>query len=54
VEPRLSPRPDRNGDTPTGCGIAYARRSGSVVATVGEVEIDRRTGKVRAEIHRRA
>ncbi|HKM72771.1 MAG TPA: molybdopterin cofactor-binding domain-containing protein [Stellaceae bacterium] len=32
----------------TGRHIAYAQRSGSVVAIVGEVEIDRRTGKVRA------
>ena len=41
-----SPRPDRNGDTLTGRGIAYAQRSGAVVAIVAEVEIDRRSGKV--------
>jgi nicotinate dehydrogenase subunit B len=29
-----------------GRGIAYAQRSGAVVAIVAEVEIDRRTGKV--------
>ncbi len=30
----------------TGRGIAYAQRSGAVVAIVAEVEIDRRSGKV--------
>jgi nicotinate dehydrogenase subunit B len=45
-EPRPSPRPNRAGDTLTGRGIAYAQRSGAVVAIVAEVEIDRRTGKV--------
>ena len=45
-EPRRSPNPDRNGDTLTGRGIAYAQRSGAVVAIVAEVEIDRHTGKV--------
>ena len=46
ADPRPSPRPDRNGDTLTGRGIAYAQRSGAVVAIVAEVEIDRHTGKV--------
>jgi nicotinate dehydrogenase subunit B len=45
-EPHPSPKPDRGGDTLTGRGIAYAQRSGAVVAIVAEVEIDRRTGKV--------
>jgi nicotinate dehydrogenase subunit B len=45
-EPRPSPRPDRSGDTLTGRGIAYAQRSGAVVAIIAEVEIDRRSGKV--------
>src|SRR4029077_9325932 len=45
-EPRPSPRPNRNGDTLTGRGIAYAQRSGAVVAIIAEVEIDRQTGKV--------
>jgi CO/xanthine dehydrogenase Mo-binding subunit len=44
--PRPAPRPHRNGDTLSGRGIAYAQRSGAVVAIVAEVEIDRRTGKV--------
>ena len=41
-----SPRPDRTGDTLVGRGIAYAQRSGAVVAIVAELEIDRRSGKV--------
>jgi nicotinate dehydrogenase subunit B len=45
-QPRPSPKPDRSGDTLTGRGIAYAQRSGAVVAIVAEVEIDRHTGKV--------
>ncbi len=45
-EPRPSPRPERTGDTLTGRGMAYAQRSGEVVAIVAEVEIDRRSGKV--------
>jgi CO/xanthine dehydrogenase Mo-binding subunit len=45
-QPRPSPRPDRTGDTLTGRGIAYAQRSGAVVAMVAEVEIDRRSGKI--------
>jgi len=45
-EPRPSPRPERTGDTLTGRGMAYAQRSGAVVAIVAEVEIDRRSGKV--------
>jgi CO/xanthine dehydrogenase Mo-binding subunit len=45
-EPRRSPKSDRSGDTLTGRGIAYAQRSGAVVAIVVEVEIDRHTGKV--------
>jgi len=31
-DPRPSPRPDRSGDTLAGLGIAYAQRSGAVVA----------------------
>jgi nicotinate dehydrogenase subunit B len=31
-----------------GHGIAYAQRSGAVGAIVAEVEVDRRSGKVRA------
>jgi CO/xanthine dehydrogenase Mo-binding subunit len=35
-EPRPSPWPDRTGDTLTGRGIAYAQRSGAVVAIIAE------------------
>jgi nicotinate dehydrogenase subunit B len=45
-QPRPSPRPDRSGDTLSGRSIAYAQRSGAVVAIVAEVEIDRCTGKI--------
>jgi len=45
-DPRPSPRPERSGDTLSGRGIAYAQRSGAVVAIVAEVEVDRRSGKV--------
>src|SRR6202008_4913473 len=45
-EPRPSPHPDRTGDTLIGRGIAYAQRSGAVVAIVAQVETDRRSGKV--------
>jgi nicotinate dehydrogenase subunit B len=48
-QPRPSPRPDRTGDTLTGRGIAFARRSGAVGAIVAEVEIDRRSGKICAK-----
>ena len=48
-QPRPSPHPDRTGDTLVGRGIAYAQRSGAVVAIVAEVEIDRRTGKIWAK-----
>ena len=44
------PRPPhdktQNGNTVTGRGIAYARRNGTVVAIVAEVDVDRRTGKI--------
>jgi nicotinate dehydrogenase subunit B len=45
-QPRPSPRPNRTGDTSVGRGIAYAQRSGAVVAIVAEVELDRRSGKI--------
>jgi hypothetical protein len=46
---RPSPNPDRTGNTLTGRGIAYAQRSGAVVAIVAEVEVDRHTGKIWAK-----
>jgi len=39
-------QPECNGATLTGRGIAYAQRSGAVVAIVVEVEVDRHSGKV--------
>ncbi len=44
---RPSPNPDRGGgDIVTGRGISYAKRAGTIVAVVAEVEVNRRTGRV--------
>jgi CO/xanthine dehydrogenase Mo-binding subunit len=46
---RPSPRPRSaalRGDTLSGRGIAYTYRSNTVAATIAEVEVDRRTGRV--------
>src|SRR6516165_3496452 len=43
---RPSPQRGQTGSTLVGRGIAYAQRSGAVVAIVAEVEVDRQTGKV--------
>jgi nicotinate dehydrogenase subunit B len=43
---RPSPRRDQTGDTLRGRGIAYAQRSGTRVAIVAEVEVDRSSGKI--------
>jgi len=50
-ETRPSPRRDHRDDAPrlSGRGIAYAQRSGTVVAVVAEVEVDRKTGTVWAK-----
>jgi len=45
-QPRTSPRRDQTGNTVTGRGIAYAPRSGTRVAIVAEVDVDRSTGKI--------
>ncbi|MEA2985437.1 MAG: nicotinate dehydrogenase subunit [Alphaproteobacteria bacterium] len=45
-QPRPSPRRDQTGDKVTGRGIAYAPRSGTRVAIVAEVDVDRSTGKI--------
>ena len=45
-QPRPSPRRDQSGDKVTGRGMAYAQRSGTRVAIVAEVDIDRATGKI--------
>jgi CO/xanthine dehydrogenase Mo-binding subunit len=43
---RPSPRRDQTGNKVTGRGIAYAQRSGTRVAIVAEVDVDRSTGKI--------
>jgi nicotinate dehydrogenase subunit B len=45
-QPRPSPRRDQTGSKVTGRGIAYAQRSGTHVAVVAEVEVDRESGKI--------
>ena len=43
---RPSPRHDQTGNTVSGRGIAYAQRSGTIVAIIAEVDIDRTSGKI--------
>ncbi len=43
---RPSPRKDQTGNTVSGRGIAYAQRSGTRVAVVAEVDVDRAGGKI--------
>jgi CO/xanthine dehydrogenase Mo-binding subunit len=45
-QPRPSPRRDQTASKLTGRGIAYAQRSGTHVAVVAEVEVDRESGKI--------
>ncbi len=45
-ESRPSPRSDQAGVTVSGRGIAYAQRSGTRVAIVAEVEVNRQTGRI--------
>jgi nicotinate dehydrogenase subunit B len=44
---RPSPRKDQTGEKVSGRGIAYAQRNGTRVAMIAEVDIDRRSGKIR-------
>jgi CO/xanthine dehydrogenase Mo-binding subunit len=46
-QPRSGPR-DRSGDRLTGRGIAYAQRGGTIVAAVAEIEVEKKTGRIRA------
>jgi CO/xanthine dehydrogenase Mo-binding subunit len=46
---RPSPRKDQRGDKVSGRGIAYAQRSGTRVAVIAEVEVNRSTGKIFAK-----
>jgi nicotinate dehydrogenase subunit B len=43
---RPSPRKDQTGNIVSGRGIAYCQRSGTRVAVIAQVEIDRGTGKI--------
>jgi nicotinate dehydrogenase subunit B len=45
---RSGPRSER-GDVLSGRGIAYAQRGGTIVAAVAEIEVERKTGKIRAK-----
>jgi nicotinate dehydrogenase subunit B len=46
---RPSPRKDQTGNRVTGRGIAYSQRSGTRVAVIAEVDIDRSTGNIWAK-----
>ncbi len=45
-QPRGNAPRDRTGPLLTGRGIAYARRAGTIVAVVAEIEVDRKTGRI--------
>jgi nicotinate dehydrogenase subunit B len=45
---RPGPREPRLGDLLSGRGIAYAQRGGTIVAAVAEIEVERKTGRIRA------
>jgi CO/xanthine dehydrogenase Mo-binding subunit len=47
-QPRSGPR-DSSGDKLTGRGIAYARRGGTIVAAVAEIEVEKKTGRIWAK-----
>jgi len=46
---RPAPRASRSGDVLPGRGIAYAQRGGSIVAVVAEIEVERKSGRIRAK-----
>jgi CO/xanthine dehydrogenase Mo-binding subunit len=46
---RPSPKPRETGNIVSGRGIAYAFRNQTVIATIAEVEVNRRTGRVWAK-----
>jgi CO/xanthine dehydrogenase Mo-binding subunit len=48
-QPRVSGTAKSTGDILSGRGIAYTERRGTVVATVCEVEVNRKTGKIWAK-----
>lgn len=48
-QPHPAPKGPKAGDVMTGRGIAYAQRSGTLVAVVAEVEVERKTGRIWAK-----
>ena len=47
-QPRSGAR-DRSGDVLSGRGIAYAQRNGTIVAVVAEIDVEKKTGRIRAK-----
>jgi hypothetical protein len=47
-QPRSGAR-DRTGEVLPGRGIAYAQRNGTIVAVVAEIEVEKKTGRIRAK-----
>jgi CO/xanthine dehydrogenase Mo-binding subunit len=47
-QPRSGTR-DRSGDVLPGRGIAYAQRNGTIVAVVAEIDVEKKTGRIRAK-----
>src|SRR5581483_2755639 len=47
-KPRPGPRARRKGEVMRGQGIAYATRGGTIVAVVADIEVERKTGRIRA------
>jgi len=45
-QPRSGAR-ERSGDVLAGRGIAYAQRGGTIVAAVADIEVDRKSGRIR-------
>src|SRR6266516_4296 len=48
-QPRQAPRATRSGDILSGRGIAYAQRNGTIVAVVAEIEVERKSGRIRGK-----
>ncbi len=48
-QPRQAPRAARSGDILSGRGIAYAQRNGTIVAVVAEIEVERKSGRIRGK-----
>jgi CO/xanthine dehydrogenase Mo-binding subunit len=46
---RSGPRARRSGDVLPGQGIAYAQRGGTIVAVVADIDVERKTGRIRAK-----